>query len=40
MARSGFIAEIGEENALIDLETAYSRARSILADSCKVIVGS
>lgn len=40
MSRSGFIAEIGEENALIDLETAYSRARSILADSCKVIVGS
>ncbi|MEO0048583.1 MAG: sulfate permease, SulP family [Pseudomonadota bacterium] len=40
MFRSGFIAEIGEENALIDLETAYSRARTILADSCKVIVGS
>ena len=40
MFRSGFIAEIGEENALIDLETAYNRARAILADSCKVIVGS
>ena len=40
MSRSGFIAEIGEENALIDLETAYNRARTILADSCKVIVGS
>jgi SulP family sulfate permease len=40
MFRSGFLAEIGEENALIDLETAYNRARAILADSCKVIVGS
>jgi SulP family sulfate permease len=40
MSRSGFIAEIGQENALIDLETAYNRARTILADSCKVIVGS
>ena len=40
MLRSGFIDEIGEENALIDLETAYNRARAILADSCKVIIGS
>ncbi|MBU3599529.1 sulfate permease [Polynucleobacter sp. 30F-ANTBAC] len=40
MFRSGFIAEIGEENALIDLETAYNRARALLADSCKVFIGS
>jgi SulP family sulfate permease len=40
MLRSGFIDEIGEENTLIDLETAYNRARTILADSCKVIIGS
>lgn len=40
MSRSGFIAEIGEENVLKDLKTAFNRARALLADSCKVNVGS
>jgi hypothetical protein len=40
MARSGFIDEIGEENCLNDLPSAFLQAKRVAADACKLNVGS
>ena len=40
MARSGFIDEIGEENCLNDLPSAFLQAKKVAADACKLNVGS
>ncbi|MEY2706961.1 MAG: hypothetical protein RI905_712 [Pseudomonadota bacterium] len=40
MARSGFIDEIGEENCLKDLPSAFLQAKKVAADACKLNVGS
>ena len=40
MARSGFIDEIGEENCLTDLSSAFLQAKKVAADACKLNVGS
>lgn len=40
MIRSQFIQEIGEDNCLPDLETAFERARKISLSQCKLSVGS
>ncbi len=40
MMRSGFIDEIGQENALESLAEAFARAKKIAKDTCKVNVGS
>ena len=40
MARSGFIDEIGEENCLDDLSSAFLQAKKVAADACKLNVGS
>ena len=40
MVRSQFVQEIGEENCLPDLESAFERAREISLSRCKLSVGS
>lgn len=40
MARSGFIDQIGEENSLKDLPSAFLQAKKVAADSCKLNIGS
>ena len=40
MARSGFIDEIGDENCLNDLPSAFLQAKKVAADACKLNVGS
>jgi SulP family sulfate permease len=40
MSRSGFIDEIGEENCLKDLPSAFLQAKKVAADACKLNVGS
>jgi SulP family sulfate permease len=40
MVRSGFIDEIGEENCLDDLSSAFLQAKKVAADACKLNVGS
>ncbi len=40
MARSGFSDEIGEENCLNDLPSAFLQAKKVAADACKLNVGS
>lgn len=40
MVRSQFIQEIGEENCLPNLESAFERAREISLSRCKLSVGS
>ncbi|QWD80169.1 STAS domain-containing protein [Polynucleobacter sp. MWH-Spelu-300-X4] len=40
MTRSGFIQQIGEENSLPDLESAFERAREISLTQCKLSIGS